>query len=86
MSLLGGLREATQLWIVADSKDDDVAQLCRQLHACNTARDEMLAGKITFDDLLDVLADNEVSIDDWADTAMENLEKMDYVTSPANRD
>ncbi len=78
MALLGDIRAASQLWIVADSQESDVSQLCQQLQACNQARDKMLSGEISFDDLLDVLADNSVDLEDWADTTLGNLEDLDY--------
>ena len=75
--LLGEIRAATQLWIITDSKDSDISQLCQQLTACNQARDEMLGGKISPDDFLEILAENAVDIDSYSELVEENL--RDYV-------
>ena len=71
--LLGEIRQATQLWVITDSKESDTQQLCKQLAACNTARDNLLSGLISFDDYLDVLNDNSVDIEDYSETVEDNL-------------
>jgi hypothetical protein len=73
---LGSLREATQLWIVVDSSEQDTRQLCEQLAACNSARDAMLTGELSVDDFLDVLAENDVDIDSYEETTERNMEAL----------
>ena len=73
MGILGDIRQATQLWIVHEGETADIKQLTQQLHTCNSARDDLLSGNISFDDYLDVLNQNEVNLEAYEETVEENL-------------
>jgi len=73
MTILGDIRQATQLWIVPEGETADIQQLTRQLSTCNSARDNLLCGTISFDDYLDILNENAVNLEAYEETVEENL-------------
>jgi len=72
MSLVGEIRDAMSLWLEFDSESDIKAEIER-FSICRAALDDFLALKISLDDYLEVLADQQVNVDEYQETADENL-------------
>jgi hypothetical protein len=72
MSLTGEIREAMSLWLEFDSESDIKAEIER-FSICRAALDDFLALKISLENYLEVLADQQVNVDEYRQTADENL-------------
>ena len=78
MSLKGDLRKSLIIW-GNPSPDRDMNDLCSQLDNCRKLMDSFLDGKLPFQDYLDLMEDQNIDMDSYAETVSTNLRDLDLV-------
>ncbi|MFM7278856.1 MAG: hypothetical protein ACKO1I_14670 [Microcystis aeruginosa] len=68
------LREAFSLWMPAEASKE----LLLDLTLCRDSLDELLSGKLSFNNFLEILDNCNVDVDDYCEIVDDNLSILQY--------